>query len=387
MEEIRQLTKKDYDEAFALSEFAFQYASNPEEYDKEVAETDTHAIWGYMVDGALAGKVHVVPLHIFMNGKEISMGGIGAVSTWPEYRRSGIAKKLMHRCLVDMKEKGQVISFLHPFHVGFYRKQGWELVANQRKYSIPTSDLRRNWNATGYIRRIDKDIDILDDIYRKYAKSYNGMLARDRKWWEDKVLADDVAEIAIAYNEQGEAEGYIIYKVRESTFTVIDIAYTSMNVYRLIHEFIANHDSMAKTVKLVAPDNDPLPLLLDNPRFENVNNPYMMGRIVDVEGFLKQLPVTKENAVVSIYVEDEFFAENTGTYTIRTKDGVADVTKVAGKVNPGIECSIQQLTVMCMGQRRPTELLAIELISGDSDAVKELEKIIPEADTFLADFF
>lgn len=387
MEEIRQLSKKDYDEAFALSEFAFQYTSNPEQYDKEVAEADTHTIWGYTVDEALAGKVHVVPLHIFMNGKEISMGGIGAVSTWPEYRRSGIAKKLMHRCLVDMREKGQVISFLHPFHVGFYRKQGWELVANQRKYSIPTSDLRRNWNATGYIRRIDKNIDILDGIYRKYAKSYNGMLVRSRMWWENKVLADEFAEIAIAYNEQGDAEGYIIYKVRESTLTVIDTAYTSMNIYRLIHEFIGNHDSMAGKVKLVAPDNDPLPLLLDNPRFENSNHPYMMGRIVDVEGFLEKLPVTNENVVVSLYVEDEFFEVNTGTYTIRTEDGVMNVSKIAGKVNPAIECSIQQLTVMFIGQRRPTELLAIELISGDVEGVNKLEQIIPEATTFLADFF
>lgn len=387
MEKIRQLTKNDFAEINKLSEFAFQYTTNKGDIEKEKVEADRHTIWGYTVDEQVAGKVHVVPFETFINGDKFAMGGIGAVATWPEYRRSGIAKQLMYRSIEDMYEQGQTVSFLHPFHVGFYRKQGWELIATRRHYTIPTVDLKRKWQGKGYVRRSDKNIELLNPIYETYAKRYNGMLVRDDYWWNNKVLADDLLEIAVAYDETGVAEGYVIYKVRDNTFTIQDIAYTTTNAWNVLFEFVSNHDSMATNVKMVAADDDLLNYILENPRFETKTNPYFMGRIVDVAGFLHQFTFSEEQAAVTLYVEDEFFPKNTGTYTITTKDKKAEITKVVTKTANAIECSVQQLTAICLGYRSATELHNIGLISGERAAVENLEKMIPKAQTFLADFF
>lgn len=387
VDEIRELTETDFEDILQLSEFAFQYTTTEEEAANEKVEVKRHTIWGYTVDGQVAGKVHVVPFEALIKGIPFKMGGIGAVATWPEYRRSGIAKKLMYRSLEDMRDKGQTISFLHPFHVGFYRKLGWELIATRRHYKIPTESLRRKWQGEGYVRRIARDLPLLNKIYEKYAEQYNGMLLRDDYWWENKILADKEMDISVAYNEAGEAEGYIIYKVRNSVLSIKDIAYINQNARNILFEFISNHDSMAPNVEMVAADNDLLPYILDNPRFENKSHPYFMGRIVDVENFFKQYPFTYEKNIVTIEVADTFFPENKGTYKLRLEDGKAEVTKTTEKVEGAIQCDITHLTSLFFGYRRPTELWQAGLISGSDVEIASLEKVIPHAQTYLADFF
>src|SRR5699024_12089731 len=108
-------------------------------------DTASHVVYGYMVGEHIAGKVHIIAVSINIGGHSVNMGGISAVATWPEYRRRGIAKDLLQHSLRKMKENGQVISLLHPFLVGFYRKYGWELAYIQKKYTIPIEKLKRDW--------------------------------------------------------------------------------------------------------------------------------------------------------------------------------------------------------------------------------------------------
>src|SRR5699024_12031279 len=90
----------------------------------------------------------------------------------------------------------------------------------------------------------------------------------------------DRDHIAIAYNDEGKPEGYILFYVKEKVFTAKEIAYTSINGRNTLLSFIANHDSMAETVEMTVPENDNFPILLDNPRFEQKIKPYFMACIV-----------------------------------------------------------------------------------------------------------
>src|SRR5699024_2357737 len=127
MTSIYKLAEKNYDENFALSEFAFQYQMNDEERSRKEEEAARHRSFGYYVDNELAGKLHIIPLAVFIQGTRFSMGGISSVATGPEDRRQGVAKNLRKKSLSDMKEEGEVVARLHPFNVGFYRRYGWEL--------------------------------------------------------------------------------------------------------------------------------------------------------------------------------------------------------------------------------------------------------------------
>ncbi len=53
------------------------------------------------------------------------MGGVSHVATFPEYRLQGYVKDLIKSAFIDMKEKNQSISLLHPFKESFYNSFGY----------------------------------------------------------------------------------------------------------------------------------------------------------------------------------------------------------------------------------------------------------------------
>src|SRR5690625_698140 len=387
MNKIEALSRADYKDVFALSQFAFQYKLSEDALVEKAREADRHDIWGYRIDGELAGKLHIIPLEVTIGSKKFTMGGICSVATWPEYRRSDIAKKLLHHALVKMKEQGQVLSYLYPFSVGFYRKYGWELAFSQRHDTIPIDQLKGDWNGAGDVRRTGEDITLLNDIYADYATSLSGMLVRDILWWQQRVLTDKEMNIAVAYNEKNEAEGYILYKVRNDVLTVKELAYTNINGRSLLYEFISNHDSMAKEVKWIVPTNNNVPFIVNDPVYAQVEKPYFMARIVDVAAFLEQFIYTDNDGTIKLTVEDEFFAENRGVYAVEVADGKATSVQKVSQSDDTVHCSVQYLTAMCLGYKRPLELYEEELISGDAEAVQQLEKMLPAKQTFLTDFF
>ena len=385
LKEIKKLDQTYYDEIINLSKFAFQYELTEEGRKKRLEEADFHHIWGWITDGELAGKVHTIPLKSYLNGQLFEMGGINAVATWPEYRRQGIIKQLLHHSLKEMKKNGQVLSFLSPFSFSFYRKYGWELAFTNKRYEIPIGNLKQNWQAEGYVRRSEVNISLLQKIYTAYAKNFTGTLSRQGDWWKHRVLSDK-DQIAISYNEANDPEGYLIYQVKNNRLAVRDFAYSTLNGWKLLLQFIANHDSMANKVELTVPENDSLALLLENPRFNQKINNYFMARIVDVHSFFEQFPfvqLSEPFESLTIAVEDSFFKENSGVYQLSNRETAIEIEKTDQEQSE-IQCSIQMLTMMFLGYKRPLELYQLDLIQGDQRKIEQLESLIPKQQTFLA---
>ncbi|MBC5638592.1 GNAT family N-acetyltransferase [Ornithinibacillus sp. BX22] len=384
---IKELNiKEHYREIFKLSQFAFQYTLSEAELKAKREEAERHTIWGVMEEGQLAAKLHLIPLAVSIHGRSMQMGGVASVATWPEFRRNGMVKSLLANALNHMHQNGQVLSYLHPFSVPFYRKYGYEVTFNKKQYKIPFEKLKRNWDESGYVRRTEVDIDLLDNLYSQYIGNYTGALIRDEKWWKQRVLKDH-HQIAVAYNENRVPEGYILFHVKDKLFTVSEIAYRSLTGLKLLMEFIGNHDSMAEHVEITVPENDNIPLLLKEPRFETKVNPYFMARVVNVKGFLTQYPFGGLHPSVSLFVEDEFLPVNTGVYVLNPRQEGVTCTHMKGKGKADITCNIQAFTTMFLGYKRPTELLALGLIEGNIEAVNKLEDMIPRQQTYLPDFF
>lgn len=388
MKHLKKLSEVDYEDIFSLSEFAFQYQLTNEQLETKQKEIAIHDIWGWMEDGKLAAKLHIIPLQCYIGGQIVEMGGISAVATWPEYRRKGIVKQLLHHSLKEMKKNGQLVSFLAPFSFKFYRKYGWELGFVNKNYSIPMESLKQvKWHASGVVRRIEKDYPLLQSIYSDYARQFNGMLVRNEHWWKYRIF-NEKSQIAVSYNADGKSDGYLIYQVKNNLFKVEEIVYQSVEAKKVLFQFIANHDSMAKEVEMTVPENDSLPILMEDPIFKQELKPYFMVRIVDVEAFLHQYPFreVKNREAFSITVKDEFFQENEGTYQISNKQGAV---KFSGRTTSelNLHCSIQMLSMIMLNYKRAEELWESGLISGDRQAAVLLDTLVPERQTHLADFF
>ncbi|WP_248928218.1 GNAT family N-acetyltransferase [Paenibacillus hamazuiensis] len=392
-EEIRNLKEAELEESIRLSAFAFQYELKDGELEERKAKLKPEQQWGYFVDGKLASKLTLLDLNTWMQGRLFAMGGIASVATWPEYRRGGMVAKLLLKALETMKEQGQMLSYLHPFEFPFYRKYGWEMLTEHKRYELERMHLPELPPQPGRIERIGPNAKRLGPIYEEYAARYSGMLQRSAEWWEERILRNKKGTAAVWMNPEGDDRGYILYEVKDRTMTIHELILLDEAAWRGLWKFIANHDSMIRTVKLQAPAEDRLPVRLGNPRCKQETVPYFMVRVVDVEAFLRQYPFarTEEGAELTLRVEDTFASWNDGIFGIRiTPDGTASIERPAASdkdLAADVSCDIQTLSTMLAGYQRPVFLRQTGRLQASEGMAALLEKLIPDRPTYLMDFF
>ena len=379
------MTQDDYSEVFKLSEYAFQYKLDKEEYEKKCLEADRHKIYGYKINDNLAGKLHMIPLDVFVQGKSFTLGGISSVATWPEYGGQKIAEKLMKQSLLEFKEKNTMLAYLHPFNAGFYRRFGFEFAFDSVTYTIPVEKLNHSWKKAGFIERNPINTIELNQVYEAFITKFNGGIKRDKKWWEQRVLTDDQAEVIIIKDEMDTPQAYLIYKFKNNHFEVIEMAYTDQIYLESIYHFILKHKATIKNVEIPTYEGDLLSYILNDPIFTQEKQPYFMARIVDLLSFLKEYPFEfKKGLFIKLFIEDEFLTSNTSFYEVSAK-GIIKTDRVNDKKY--LTINIGDLTALLMGYKNIKELKTLNKIRGNEEEIAKLDSILNPQPTYLLDFF
>lgn len=390
--EIKLLQEDSFDEAIRLSSYAFQYHVPESDFPKRKETMRKHKIYGAYEDGKLAAKLHLLDLKVKIQDKEWKMGGIAGVATFPEYRRRGYVSGLMRQALSAMKENGQIISFLHPFNIHFYRKYGWELVSDQKRVEINKIDLHMIGQLSGRITRFNKDTHdaTAEEIYDRFTSKFSGMLVRDRDWWLKSVYSD--YQIAVWQTDEGRPEGYILYKVEKSILDIQELAALTAEARIGLWNFICQHDSMVDKVKVLTSVHDPFPYYLKQPKQHMEVTPYFMARIVDLS---MALGTYRFNGIpeqsLFLHVADELAPWNTGTYQLSANGVQYFPPKEGGScAHPpkrGLQLSINALTAVITGYKRPIELYELGEIKGSAEDADIFEKMVPHQKAFFYDFF
>ncbi|MDP4161635.1 MAG: GNAT family N-acetyltransferase [Bacillota bacterium] len=388
---INTLTEEQYIDSMDLSMYAFQYRIKEEEIAGRKEKLKDHTILGIYEDQNLAAKLHIIPLEITMGEHKWKMGGVAGVATYPEYRRKGYVRELIVEALKKMREENQIVSLLHPFDIGFYRKFGWEIFSDNQKIVIDKKELRINNIQKGRIQRFTKETHQgeIERVYQEYASKYMGMLVRDAKWWKESIYHD--AQLALYRNEHEEAKGYILYKVSERKLDVMEMVALNQEARAGLWNFICQHDSMVEQVTMLLSVHDHFQYLFHQPKLKMEVYPYFMARLVDVEKCLKQYPFAGMDDSVFLHVEDEYAPWNNGSYLIgkgkfqsfKEKSG----SRCVEVPKRGIHINSNALTAILFGYKRPVDLHEMELIQGSEDEIATLERMIPAKKPFFYDFF
>lgn len=383
---VIQLKEDKFREALRLSEYAFQYKVNEERLQQQITRMkESHEIYGIMEGEDLAAKLHLIPFHIYIGKETFKMGGVAGVATYPEYRRSGYVKELLQHSLQTMKKDGYTVSMLHPFSVSFYRKYGWELCANLLVCHMTKSDLVMKKQVNGTVKRFNKENhpEEVEKLYEIFAERFSGMLVREKNWWL-QVVYDDLA-LAIYYDENKTAAGYMLYKIENYKMTVEEFVPLHNEARNGLWNFICQHDSMIKELEMTVSENEPLLYTLQEPRVKTEVKPYFMGRIVDVEQFLKQYELNWNNVQqeVILHITDAFAPWNNVTVRLANHE----ITIVEETTEKGIKLDINVLSTIMFGYKRPLELNELELISGSEEAMWSFENLVPVRKPFIYDFF
>ncbi|WP_142314415.1 GNAT family N-acetyltransferase [Bacillus wiedmannii] len=384
---VIRLKEDRFREALRLSEYAFQYKVDEERLQQQLTKMkESHEIYGIMEGEDVAAKLHLIPFHIYIGKEKFKMGGVAGVATYPEYRRSGYVKELLQYSLQTMKNDGYTVSMLHPFAVAFYRKYGWELCANLFVCHMTKSDLVMKKQVNGTVKRFNKENhpEEVEKIYETFAERFSGMLVRDEKWWLQAVY-DDLT-LAIYYDKNKTAAGYMLYKIENYKMTVEEFVPLHNEARYGLWNFICQHDSMIKELEMIVSENEPLLYTLKEPRVKAEIKPYFMGRIVDVEQFLKQYELNWNNAQqeVILHIIDSFAPWNNVTVRLANHEITIIEEEIKDK---GISLDINALSTIMFGYKRPLQLNELELISGSEEEIRAFENIVPVRKAFIYDFF
>ncbi|MHA7105622.1 GNAT family N-acetyltransferase [Bacillus sp. C-3-6] len=383
---VIQLKEDKFREALRLSEYAFQYKVDEERLQQQLTKMkESHEIYGIMEGEDLAAKLHLISFHIYIGKEKFKMGGVAGVATYPEYRRSGYVKELLQHSLQTMKKDGYTVSMLHPFAVSFYRKYGWELCANLVTCHMIKSDLVMKKQVNGTVKRFNKENhpEEVEKLYEVFTERFSGMLVREKNWWLQAVY-DDLT-LAIYYDENKRAAGYMLYKIENYKMTVEEFVPLHNEARNGLWNFICQHDSMIKELEMTVSENEPLLYSLQEPRVKTEIKPYFMGRIVDVEQFLKQYELNWNNVQqeVILHITDAFAPWNNVTVRLANHE----ITIVEETTEKGIKLDINALSAIMFGYKRPLELNELELISGSDEAIRSIENLVPVRKPFIYDFF
>ena len=169
-------------------------------------------------NGTIVSTVRVFIRKMFLHGEPVTVGGIGEVSTDPEYRRRGLATELLKDSIAFMESRNIVISSLHGSQ-RIYAIEGWEKVpryyARQpfaAKKQVPWEVRPANFDDEAEVKRIAT-------IYDGYARKFNGTFVRDDMAYWTKWVQTESPNAWVAERE-GSIEGYVSVVRREDELSV-----------------------------------------------------------------------------------------------------------------------------------------------------------------------
>ncbi len=157
--------------------------------------------------GTIVSTVRVFIRKMFLHGEPITVGGIGEVSTHPEYRRRGIATQLLKDSIRFMESQDIVVSSLHGSQ-RIYSIEGWEKVPRYYARQFFIAKKQVTWEVRPANFDDAAEVERIAAIYDGYARKFNGTFVRDdMAYWTAWVQTE--SPNAWVADRDSNIEGYI----------------------------------------------------------------------------------------------------------------------------------------------------------------------------------
>ncbi len=174
---------------------------------------DLEGIRVAMDAGRIVGTVRAFRRYVYLGGDAIPMGGIGEVSTRPDYRGQGVSYRLLEDALRTMEAWGTAVSMLFASRHGHYARHGWSLVRNPLRSLIVRP---KKAEAEDGIRPLDLaaegDLKQVSQLYARFSRSMEGPVVRrnDDCYWH-RWVAEEWGQ-GFGLFRDGRLVGYVALK-------------------------------------------------------------------------------------------------------------------------------------------------------------------------------
>ncbi|QSG11248.1 putative acetyltransferase [Halapricum desulfuricans] len=253
MPSVRRVPDSDLERYRRLVQYAFHPEDGPQS-ELTVPERIADR-YGLYEDGRLVATGALYELDARLRGSWTTIGGIAAVSSPPEHRRSGNVERLLDGLLAEARDRELGLAALWPFEHAFYRQFGWAIASRYTTYELPTEQLAAAGTTTGgtYGRVDPDDWERLETVQRAHGEGTTLSMARTEQWWRNRTFGDD-PPWAYAWRDGGEFRGYVTYTFEtageDDVLRVEDFSAADQKARDHLLGLLGTHDSQVGTVEL-----------------------------------------------------------------------------------------------------------------------------------------
>ena len=183
--------------------------------------------------------------------------------------------------------------------------------------------------------------------------------------------------------QYGDDVGYILFTYGDDKINIRELQYTHTSIKYALLCFVSMYRKESD-IKWMAPLDDITYLDMLDSRNTMHRQPYVMGRIVDIQKALASISLpTTQDIKFKMKVDDKFYTYNDGTYLIENKSGTLKITPIYDK-NPHIKLDINTLTQLFWGYL--TVDIAVRegnIIYSDTRFVDMLKAVFTESTTMI----
>ena len=338
--------------------------------DDELATTQPDWTTCAFADGKMAGTLGTFPFTVRLNGAPVGMGGVTAVGTLPSHRRQGLLRKIMTEALSTMRDRHQSYAILWASMAAIYQRFGYGLASTECSYDFDPRDVafQRPIETPGTIELMTKEdaFPIIKQIYVQYATPRNLHIHRSAPLWEASTLRPpkkgQPLYVAVYRNAEGEPRGHFVYSTSEEqidrpgpaqTMATRDLIALDLEAHAALWEYIRRHDLVGRVTLRGAPEDDPIPALLLEPRMLNrKTSDGIWMRVVDVEQALPQRPYGARGELSFAIEGDDLCPWNNGLYLLETDGRTSAVQRTTRPAQ--LTMSPNTLATLLSGHRSAT---------------------------------
>lgn len=278
-------------------------------------------------EGKLASMAFCTPYTVSFFSKAETMHYIVGVATAPEYRRQGKMRELLLESMMERYKDGEIMTYLSPAKEEYYRPLGFVELYRQQISVVDIFD-NAKLNVINYSRLTEeKEKEVSGFVNHKLGSSSSQMyVKRDLSYY--RLLCREMCAldggVLVFFNLQGELEGTLSYGTEGGQCEVYELVCHRKDVTEVIHSFcsyLKEKKVSLKEKKITFFDTEFFPE--EFPRKVG-EKPFLMGRIVHLENFLKRVPVDvickafekKKDSSFWLEVTDTMLPVNTGKYFV-----------------------------------------------------------------------
>ena len=352
--EVRKLKPEEHFEANLISTVAFHMKMEDPEKNREESLKSQDEDWGaFSDDGKIMARIINNHYESRLDGQRVRNGGIGAVSTLPEYRNTGAVKAIFEELIPEARRNGEIISTLYPFNHAFYRKFGYETVRWRDHYEFAPAVLKGyRFSGTAELWKPGDPVGEYTALYNRFADGFNLAMYRDDEMMLKLIRGEYYKDRKFCYllRENGKTVAYLIFQdIRNDPAAILnvqDLAWDGREGFLAILGFLGRFTADYGTIRMFLPSCLQLLSVIQTPMAYEIQQTATQGymiRAVNVKRLLEIIKKPDDSRFVIRVEGDAQIPENNGTWAV--SGGSAELTDEA----PDLTVSVQALGQMAAG--------------------------------------